>query len=139
MSSVLIKNGRVIDPASGFDRVADVYVADGKIAAVGEAPAGFVADETLEASGRLVLPGLVDVAARRLGTAPQQPLDALEYARQSYDRPADMAHRHGRQIDVVGRVNTSQAAPASALIRRWARMLRWLTSTPLGRPVVPEV
>ena len=64
MSSVLIKNGRVIDPASGFDRVADVYVADGKIAAVGEAPAGFVADETLEASGRLVLPGLVDVAAR---------------------------------------------------------------------------
>jgi len=62
--NLLIQNGRVIDPASGFDGIAAVAVADGKIAALGEAPAGFQAERTLDATGCLVLPGLVDLAAR---------------------------------------------------------------------------
>ena len=59
-----IRNGRVVDPAAGTDRTASVFVADGKIAAVGTAPAGFRADRTIEASGLVVAPGLVDLNAR---------------------------------------------------------------------------
>jgi dihydroorotase len=59
-----IRGGRVIDPASNFDAVADVFVADGRIAAVGAAPAGFAAERTLDAAGLVVAPGLVDLCAR---------------------------------------------------------------------------
>ncbi|RZA30436.1 MAG: dihydroorotase [Lysobacteraceae bacterium] len=59
-----IKNGRVIDPANGIDQVADLFIADGVIAALGTAPDGFVADETIDASGLVVAPGLVDLSAR---------------------------------------------------------------------------
>ena len=59
-----IKNGRVIDPAHGVDRVTSVFIADGKIAALDAAPAGFKAERTIDASGKLVIPGLVDLAAR---------------------------------------------------------------------------
>src|SRR5574343_686575 len=62
--NTLIQHGRVIDPASGFDGVAAVAIADGRIAGIGEAPAGFSAERTIDASGCLVLPGLVDLAAR---------------------------------------------------------------------------
>lgn len=59
-----IKNGRVIDPANNIDTVQDLYIADGVIAALGDAPAGFAADQTLDASGLVVAPGLVDLSAR---------------------------------------------------------------------------
>ncbi len=59
-----IKNGRVIDPANGIDQVADLFIADGVIAALGTAPAGFVADNVIDASGLVVAPGLVDLSAR---------------------------------------------------------------------------
>src|SRR5215210_5421640 len=59
-----IKGGRVIDPKNGVDRVQDVFVAAGKIAAVGEAPAGFSAQRTIDAANLIVCPGLVDLAAR---------------------------------------------------------------------------
>jgi dihydroorotase len=59
-----IVNGRVVDPASGLDTAAAVHVADGRIAAVGQAPGGFVAQQTLDARGLVVAPGLVDLAAR---------------------------------------------------------------------------
>jgi dihydroorotase len=59
-----IKNGRVIDPANGIDAVQDLYIADGKIAAVGSAPAGFDAERSIDATGLVVAPGLVDLSAR---------------------------------------------------------------------------
>jgi dihydroorotase len=62
--SLHIQNGRVIDPANGVDRVADVFIADGVIAAIGHKPAGFHADRVIDATGKLVIPGLVDLAAR---------------------------------------------------------------------------
>ncbi|MDR2261392.1 MAG: dihydroorotase [Azoarcus sp.] len=61
---IRIANGRVIDPARQTDRVQDVFIAEGKIAALGEAPAGFAAERTLEARGLIVAPGLIDLAAR---------------------------------------------------------------------------
>jgi dihydroorotase len=59
-----IRQGRVIDPANQIDALADVCIADGRIIAVGAVPEGFVADNVLDVSGMLVLPGLVDLSAR---------------------------------------------------------------------------
>jgi dihydroorotase len=59
-----IRNGRVLDPASKFDGRADVFLDDGRIAAIGAAPHGFAPDRTLDAAGLVVAPGLVDLCAR---------------------------------------------------------------------------
>jgi len=64
MMNLHIKNGRVIDPANGVDAVQDLFIADGKVAAVGAAPAGFEAARTIDAAGLVVAPGLVDLSAR---------------------------------------------------------------------------
>ncbi|MFZ6732831.1 dihydroorotase [Undibacterium sp. Ji42W] len=59
-----IKNGRVIDPASATDAVQDVFIAAGKVVALGQAPADFAANKTVDATGLIVAPGLVDLSAR---------------------------------------------------------------------------
>lgn len=61
---ILIKNGRLIDPKNNIDTTQDIYIAAGKIVGIGSGPAGFEATQTLDASGLLVLPGLVDLSAR---------------------------------------------------------------------------
>ena len=61
---LLITGGRVIDPASGFDATADVLVAEGLIAAVGQRIAGETPDNDLRvisADGLVVCPGFIDV------------------------------------------------------------------------------
>ncbi len=62
--NILIQGGRVIDPASGLDAVANVAIADGKILALGNVPAGFAPEQTLDARGCIVAPGLVDLSVR---------------------------------------------------------------------------
>lgn len=59
-----IKNGRLVDPKNGIDAVRDLYIAAGKVLAAGEAPEGFVANQVIDASGLVVMPGLVDLSAR---------------------------------------------------------------------------
>jgi dihydroorotase len=59
-----LKGGRVIDPANKVDDILDVYIADGRIAALGAAPEGFVSAREIDASGCIVCPGLVDLCAR---------------------------------------------------------------------------
>ena len=61
---ILIQGGRVIDPQSKTDSVADVAIAAGKIVAIGKAPADFQAQQTIDAKGLLVMPGLVDLSVR---------------------------------------------------------------------------
>jgi dihydroorotase len=61
MSQLLIKNGRVIDPASATDQLADILIRDGVIAAVGpdlEAPGGA---QIFDATGLIVAPGFIDM------------------------------------------------------------------------------
>ena len=63
--NILIENGRVIDPGHALDREnTSLYIMAGRIAAIGDAPAGFVADEVIDASGCVVCPGLIDLGAR---------------------------------------------------------------------------
>jgi dihydroorotase len=59
-----ILGARVVDPASGRDEAAAIYVEDGRVAAIGGAPKGFRAEATVEAKGLVACPGLVDLSAR---------------------------------------------------------------------------
>lgn len=60
MKSILIKGGRIVDPANAIDRVADILTADGRIAKIGNNISAGGA-EIIEAKGRVVIPGLVDM------------------------------------------------------------------------------
>jgi dihydroorotase len=60
MAKLLIRNGRVIDPASGLDRIADVLVEDAVIAGVGENLEAPGADR-FDAGGMVVAPGFIDM------------------------------------------------------------------------------
>jgi dihydroorotase len=59
-----LKGGRVIDPANKVDDTLDVYIADGRIAALGTVPEGFGPSRDVDVSGCIVCPGLVDLCAR---------------------------------------------------------------------------
>ena len=61
---ILIKNGRVMDPASGLDEICDVAIDAGRILTIRNVAAGFSADRVIDAGGCIVAPGLVDLAAR---------------------------------------------------------------------------
>ena len=62
--NIEIRNGRVIDPKNCVDRNTSLFMADGEVAGLGEVPAGFVADKTIDATGCVVCPGLIDLGAR---------------------------------------------------------------------------
>ena len=61
---ILIQHGRVIDPSTGRDEVADVAIAAGRILGIGKTLADFAPNRTVDARGCWVLPGLVDLTAR---------------------------------------------------------------------------
>jgi dihydroorotase len=59
MSLLHIKNGHMIDPANNIDGKADLWIEDGKVIAIGEHSG--TADQTIDASGKIVCPGLIDM------------------------------------------------------------------------------
>ncbi len=59
-----IKNGRIMDPATGLDQIGDVAIAAGRIVALGQMPADFTPNRVIDASGCVIAPGLIDLAAR---------------------------------------------------------------------------
>ncbi len=62
MMKILIKNGRVIDPANKVDEKLDLLISDGKIAKFGK-PGSLSADgsQAIDAAGKLIVPGLIDM------------------------------------------------------------------------------
>jgi len=62
--NIHIKNGHLIDPKNSIDARRDVFIASGRIAAIGAAPHGFAAEKVIDAKGLVVAPGLIDLAAR---------------------------------------------------------------------------
>ena len=62
--TLLIRNARLLDPATGLDAPGALAVAQGRILAVGQAPAGFAPQRTIDADGCILMPGLVDLSAR---------------------------------------------------------------------------
>ncbi|HLB36371.1 MAG TPA: dihydroorotase [Gemmatimonadales bacterium] len=61
MKPVLIRGGRVIDPSQGHDGVADVLLADGRVAGLGPALSAPDGAEVVDARGKVVAPGLIDL------------------------------------------------------------------------------
>lgn len=59
-----IQNCHLIDPKNGIDGKHDIYIAAGKIAAIGTAPDGFSPNRTIDAAGLVACPGLIDLSAR---------------------------------------------------------------------------
>jgi dihydroorotase len=64
LSRLLITGGHLLDPATSLNRKGDLYIADGVIVSIDNAPDGFKADQTIDADGLTVIPGLVDLCAR---------------------------------------------------------------------------
>ena len=60
MRKLIIRNGRVIDPASGLDAIRDVLIEDGKIASIGE-KTHVTGAEKFDATGLIVTPGFIDM------------------------------------------------------------------------------
>src|SRR3954471_24273330 len=67
---ILIRNGRLVDPATGRDEQADIAIASGRIVHIG-AGLDFDAERTIDAAGLAVAPGLVDLAARLREPGPE--------------------------------------------------------------------
>ncbi len=115
MNSLLLTGGRVVDPASHFDSVADVLILGGKISAVGKnlsAPAGV---EKFDAKGKIVSPGLIDlhVHLREPGQTAKESIAT-----------GTAAAAHGGSTSIVCMPNTSPAidnAGTVALIHERAK------------------
>jgi len=60
MNTLCIRNGRVIDPAQGIDQICDVWIRGENVLGVGPHPST-QADRTLDATGKIVCPGLIDM------------------------------------------------------------------------------
>ena len=77
MSKLLIRNGRVIDPACGRDQIADVLIEGSLIVAVGPGLDGDGA-EVLDATGLVVAPGFIDMHAMRGNAGGTERAEALQ-------------------------------------------------------------
>jgi dihydroorotase len=64
MSRLHIQNARIANPSQNKIETGDVYIANGRIAALHQIPEGFTADLTLDATGLTLMPGIVDLCAR---------------------------------------------------------------------------
>ncbi|MEM7406656.1 MAG: dihydroorotase [Pseudomonadota bacterium] len=59
-----ITGARLIDPATGTDAENDLFLADGRVVAIGRRPDGFTAERRIDARGQWAIPGLVELSAR---------------------------------------------------------------------------
>ncbi len=62
--TLVISKGRLIDPANSVDAVQDIFIHDGFIVALGKPPEWFKEKKRIEAKGKIVCPGLIDLRAR---------------------------------------------------------------------------
>ncbi|MDD2737370.1 MAG: dihydroorotase [Methylomonas lenta] len=64
MSKILIKNGRIIDPANSIDAIGSLCIADGKVLQVINPATDFTPDQVIDAAGQIVCPGFIDLSVR---------------------------------------------------------------------------
>ncbi|MFO1037593.1 MAG: amidohydrolase/deacetylase family metallohydrolase [Geminicoccaceae bacterium] len=83
MFDLLIRNGRVLDPAAGLDASMDVGLKDGKVAAVERGLTADSAATVVDATGRLVVPGLIDLHTHVYWGGTSLGVDADAIARRS--------------------------------------------------------
>ncbi len=102
---VVIAGGRVIDPARNVDRLADVAIAGGRIAAIGPRLSTASAGRTIDASGKLVVPGLIDIHTHAVREAD----DAALCLADGVTSLVDAGSRGSDRIDEA--VEVAKAAP----------------------------
>jgi dihydroorotase len=68
-----LRNAHLIDPKNGLDACLDLFIADGRIAAIGQPPTGFAAARQIDAQGLIACPGLVDLSAAWAASNPNSP------------------------------------------------------------------
>ncbi len=64
MTHIHIQHGTIIDPANDINSIGDVYIVDGKIAAISNPPEDFKADTVIDATGKIVCAGFIDLSTR---------------------------------------------------------------------------
>src|SRR5712671_2533871 len=106
MSTLLIQNGRVVDPKNKRDGVMDIFVKDGKVTAVGKNHKER-SDKKIDATGLLVTPGLIDMQAhfREPGREDKETLET-----------GSMAALAGGVTSVVTMPNTNPVADNQTVI-----------------------
>jgi dihydroorotase len=82
MADLVLKGGRIIDPANGRDEIADIAFADGKVAAIGR-DLSSVGGRVVDVAGRIVTPGLIDLHTHVYWGGTSLGVDAAEIARKS--------------------------------------------------------
>ncbi|MCX6798512.1 MAG: dihydroorotase [Candidatus Diapherotrites archaeon] len=105
MTTLLIKGGKVVDPANKVEHLADVLIENGKIKKVGSIKEK--ADETIDAKGLIVCPGLIDmhVHLREPGREDKETIAT-----------ASRAAAHGGFTTIVGMPNTNPTADNQTVI-----------------------
>lgn len=103
-----ILGGRVIDPAQQLDQSLDVHLQDGKVLALGAPPAGFVAEQTLDARQQLVTPGFIDLSCHLREPGPSYKGNILSETR---------AALAGGFTSVCARPDTQPVVDSPAVVR----------------------
>ncbi|MGJ4931791.1 amidohydrolase/deacetylase family metallohydrolase [Bradyrhizobium sp. HKCCYLS2038] len=80
---LVLKGGRVIDPAQGLDQIADVAFSGGRVAAVGAGISAADSADVRDVSGRIVAPGFIDLHTHVYWGGTSLGVDATDFARQS--------------------------------------------------------
>ena len=101
MHDLLIRHGRVIDPETGHDAVADVAVSGGRIAAVGQDLGD--AKRVVDAAGLVVAPGFTDQSIYKVGGNPYG-YSHTQGAEFSDDVKAAIGHQAKRLVDFAARI-----------------------------------
>ena len=104
--TILIKNGRVINPATDMDEVADVYIEDGKVSGI-ETDSDWKADEVIDAEGCYVMPGFIDMHVHLRDPGFTQKEDIITGMR---------AAAHGGYTTVLAMPNTKPVADNADVI-----------------------
>jgi dihydroorotase len=132
VSNIHIQNGRIIDPANKIDSVGDVYIIDGNIAALFNAPENFKADTVIDATDKIVCAGFIDLSTRlrdmghsRKGTFKSETRAAASagvttLCLQPDTRPAmDTASVAEYIKDLAEKADYPQIYPIAALTQNW--------------------
>ncbi len=114
MSKILIKNGRILDPESQRDEVADILVEDDKIAQIGHIEAGDNM-HTIDATGKLVTPGIIDLHVH---------LRDMDQAYKETIVSGTKAARKGGVTTVFTMPNTQPALDCREAIERYQELIK---------------
>ena len=122
-ADLLLRGGRVVDPASGLDGVLDVLVSKGRITGVGDGLEPAKNTRVVDASGMLVLPGFVDLHAhfRTPGREDEEDLAT-----------GSAAAAAGGYVAAFGMANTDPVTDSAPLLRGLAEQAKADAVIPLG-------